>query len=100
MAFESSKVHSIRKALKKRYKRDIKFIKIHGNEFTEAGTPDIIGCYKSICFVMECKNERGKTSRIQRVRLRQWARAGAFTAIPRSAQDAIALIEEIKECLT
>ncbi len=29
---------------------DAKAIKIHGNPFTEKGTPDLIGCYKGRMF--------------------------------------------------
>lgn len=97
MAFESSKIKSIKKALKRHGGSRIKFVKFHGSEFTEAGTPDIIGCYRRIGFVLECKNERGKLSAIQEVRLREWKAAGAEIGVPRSGEDALKVLKRIDD---
>ena len=97
MAFESSKVRSIKKALKRHGGSRVKFVKFHGTEFSEAGTPDLIGCYRRVCFVLECKNERGRLSEIQKVRLKEWEAAGAETGVPRSAEDALKVLRRIDE---
>ena len=55
-----------------------KAINIHGNIFTERGTPDIIGCIDGRMVVFECKrDQREDLELIQKWRLCEWIVAGA-----------------------
>jgi len=48
-----------------------KVIKIHGNTFTEKGTPDLIACIQGRMFLFEIKIGSYKLSKIQKVRLKE-----------------------------
>ena len=54
-------------------------IKVHGSAYSEAGTPDINGCYKGLSIWIEAKTPGQKPSALQRSRLRTWEKAGALT---------------------
>lgn len=63
---------------------DCKAIKVHGSQFTEAGTPDILGCWRGIMFTIEVKAAKATTpTAIQLERLNQWRQAGAVTMLMR-----------------
>lgn len=64
-----------------------KAIKIHGNMYTEAGTPDIAGCIRGRAFFIELKKPGEEPTVIQRKRLREWADAGAITGVVESLED-------------
>lgn len=73
---ESTLVSKIKKALEA---EGCKVIKIHGSPNMEAGTPDLIGCYKGQCFVLEVKKDAShKPTDLQMLRLHQWWDAGAL----------------------
>lgn len=62
-----------------------KVLKIHGNQYQEVGTPDLLisvssGKHTAVMFV-ECKVPGGKLESIQQTRLQQWAQAGMATAV-------------------
>ena len=57
------------------------------------GEPDIIGCYRGVCFAFELKVEGGKTTKMQIHRLKQWYEAGAKTAIIESLCDVVVHLE-------
>ena len=44
----------------------------------ESGTPDILGCYRGRLFAIEVKTAGSPLTTIQRHRMRQWEKAGAF----------------------
>lgn len=80
---------AIQEACRKRLtKLGAKCIKIHGDSFTEAGTPDIIGCYRGRCFTIETKQDDGILTPIQAYRLMQWKEAGAIIGVARNADEA------------
>jgi len=54
-----------------------KAVNIHGNEFIEIGTPDIIGCWDGSIFLIEVKRADGRLSKIQERRLEEWGDVGA-----------------------
>jgi len=72
--------------------------KVHGNEFTPRGTPDISGCYKGFSIWLETKMPGNKPTLIQWKRMRDWRRAGAFTCVPYSVQDAVQMLDHIDVC--
>ena len=63
--------------------KDCKAIALHGDVYQERGTPDILGCFRGRMFLLELKTGRGTVSKIQDLRLFQWARAGAVIAVAR-----------------
>lgn len=69
-----------------------KAVKFHGNRFVQAGTPDILGCYKGFSFVIECKVDKNKTTKIQDHQLNQWHEAGSYVLV---AYDLISVKEMI-----
>lgn len=88
---ESTLVDNIRKVLKK---RGVKTLKIHGNAYHEAGTPDIVGCYDGHFLALEVKrDEKSKPTPLQVQRLAEWYSAGAITAVVWSVTSAIAVLE-------
>ena len=57
-------------------------IKIHGGPNMEAGTPDLIGCYKGRCFALEVKRDaKHKATVLQVRRLSEWSTAGALAGV-------------------
>lgn len=72
-----------------------KAIKIHGNQYTESGTPDIFACYRGQTMVFECKQKDEKPTKIQELRLKEWGEAGALNAVARSVDDIENVIQSI-----
>ncbi len=72
-----------------------KAVKFHGNRFVQAGTPDILGCYKGFSFVIECKVDKNKTTKIQDHQLNQWCLAGAYTVVAYDIEQVKFIIESI-----
>lgn len=68
-----------------------KAIKIHGNAYTEAGTPDIMGCIEGRAFFLELKVPGKKPTAIQERRLREWKEAGAITGVVTSIEEVRAI---------
>jgi hypothetical protein len=58
-----------------------KAIKIHVDQYQEAGTPDIIACVRGYCLLVEVKKPGALPTKIQRLRLLEWQHAGAFTLV-------------------
>jgi hypothetical protein len=78
--------------LKALYKAGMKAINVHGSPFTEAGSPDIIGCVNGRCWVLEVKTPTGELSAIQKVRLGEWHRAGAICCVVTSVSESLACL--------
>jgi Holliday junction resolvase len=76
---EKTLVAKIKKALEA---EGAKVIKVHGSSFMEAGTPDLIGCYRGRCFAFEVKrDEKHKPTALQLRRLEEWRKAGAIADV-------------------
>lgn len=58
-----------------------KAIKIHVDQYQEAGTPDIIACVRGFCLMVEVKKPGELPTKIQLLRLDEWRRSGAFTLV-------------------
>ena len=58
-----------------------KVIKIHGDAYTEVGTPDLMGCLPpdGRMIVIETKIDDNKPTKIQLHRLEQYRKAGAIS---------------------
>lgn len=70
--------------------------KVHGNEYTPAGTPDICGVFMGFSVWCETKMPGNKPSMIQWKRMRDLRRAGALTIVSYTLTDAVALLEHIQ----
>ena len=73
-----------------------KAVKFHGNRFVQAGTPDILGCYKGFSFVIECKVGKNKTTKKQDHQLKEWAAANSYTVIAYSLESVKEMIKELE----
>ena len=47
----------------------------------ENGSPDILGCYRSVTLALECKVKSGRVSKLQWYRLDEWSKAGAVARV-------------------
>lgn len=73
-----------------------KAINIHGSVYSEKGTPDIIGCIDTKFVAFECKKPKGKPTKIQEHRIKQWLKCGAIAGIVYSLEEAQKLYEKLK----
>lgn len=71
----------------------VKAINIHGSVYQERGTPDILGSWRGRVFALEVKRPGGRVAPIQERRLREWAAAGAVSAVVCSLEDCRAVLE-------
>ena len=69
-------------------------IKIHGNEYTRTGEPDVIGTHKGIPFALEIKIEGNNPTPIQIIRLWEWKQAGARIGAVRTIHQALEVVME------
>lgn len=72
----------------------IKCLKIHGNQFTERGTPDLHITCRSRSFWVECKVPGEKPTAIQLQRIEEWRAAGATVAVVTSLEEFRRVIAE------
>jgi Holliday junction resolvase len=88
---ERDVVKKIKKALEA---EGAKVIKIHGSSNMEAGTPDLIGCIKGRCFALEVKRDKHHhATNLQKMRLAEWAEAGALTGVVWSVEMSLEVIK-------
>jgi len=73
-------------------------IKIHGSEFMEAGTPDLIGCYLGRFFAFETKlpEKRSNTSLVQERQMEKIRRAGGKTQVVCTIEEAVKAMKSQK----
>lgn len=86
---ESEYVTQIIAELEKIGAKAVKFVE---TEYSEIGTPDIIGCFSGLTFLIEVKIADNTTSKIQNLRLQEWAKAGAITIVVTHPLDSAFLI--------
>jgi len=72
-----------------------KAIKIHGNAYTEAGTPDIAGCIRGRAFFLELKVPGEKPTILQQKRIKEWQEAGAISGWATSLEEVIELLKDV-----
>lgn len=66
-----------------------KAVNFHGSPFAERGTPDIVGTYNGLAFVVEMKRPGEVPEPLQLHRLREWRAAGARAGIATSPEQAV-----------
>lgn len=87
---ERNIVAKIKKALEA---EGAKVIKVHGSSMMEAGTPDLIGCLRGRCFALEVKRDKHHhATNLQKMRLAEWAEAGALTGVVWSVEMALEVV--------
>ena len=69
-------------------------MKLHGNQFTINGTPDILCVRNGKAFFIEVKRPGNKATPKQLFELRKWASAGAMGAVVYSVDEALQFIGE------
>ena len=98
---EAQYVTNIIKELEAIGAKAVKFVE---NEYTEKGTPDIIGCYKGCCFVIEAKVGNNTPTAIQVQRMYEWHNAdaiGLYATYPTfTAKEMAHAIQQIVETST
>jgi hypothetical protein len=72
------------------------FRKRHGGAFAVAGDPDIYGLWHGIHFEIELKRLGESPTRLQDMRIGQWGRAGAVTAVVRTLDDLDRFLAQIR----
>lgn len=72
-------------------------VKVHGNEYTAAGTPDLLVCYRGAFVGLEVKQPgRERTlTKIQRHTLGLIADAGGHASLVTSPEQALLVLDEI-----
>ncbi len=74
--------------------------KIHGGPSQQRGIPDLLGCYRGRFVALEVKlDHRSKASPSQRLQLARITEAKGFSAVVRSPEDALEVIEQIDALL-
>lgn len=73
-------------------------IKIHGSEYMEVGTPDLVGCYKGKFFAFETKlpQSRANVSLAQERQMEKIRQAHGVTAVVCSVNEAISILRSIE----
>lgn len=69
-----------------------KMIKIHGSEYQERGTPDILMCIDGNMIWIETKLPTGKLDPLQVRRLKEWRTAGAHIGVAHTVEEAIDIV--------
>ena len=70
--------------------------KEHGGQYGTGGLPDLIVCYQGRFVAFEVKNEKGKTTVLQEITLRQIRKAGGTAVVVRSMEEVKAVIESLR----
>lgn len=66
--------------------------KIHGDQYTPAGSPDLIGSLDGRSFAIECKVGSNKPTPKQQHELSAWAAQGWATGVATSVDEALQII--------
>ena len=70
-------------------------VKIHGGPYQDAGTPDLIACYKGRFIAIEVKTARGVASPEQKVVQRAITGAGGYALITHLIGDVADVLDDI-----
>ena len=70
-------------------------VKIHGGPYQDAGTPDLLACYKGRFIAVEVKTARGVARPEQRAAQQAVAAAGGYSLITHLIGDVADVLDEI-----
>jgi hypothetical protein len=74
---------------------ECKVYNLHGSAWSGSGRPDLIGCYRSVTFVIELKLPGEHPTKIQEYELCKWRAAGAVAWHACKLSDVQTMISEI-----
>lgn len=86
----------IKKALAE---RGAYFAPVAQGSFGKPGDPDMVVCYRGLFIGIEVKTAAGSMRPIQKRRMKEIRAAGGVYALPRSVEDAMALLDELDPIL-
>lgn len=73
------------------------FWKEHGGQYSTAGIPDIIVCYRGRFIAFEVKAGNNKPTVLQAITIKQIIKAGGYAMVVRSLDEVMQVIEAFKE---
>ena len=93
---ETQLVNNIKREVQQRYP-DTFFFKVHGGPMQQAGIPDLVGCVRGTFVGMEVKLPEGDygVTPLQEYTLKRITKAEGVTAVVRSVEQAVALLQAI-----
>lgn len=91
---ESKLSRSIQQALRT---RGAYCLKIHGSEYMQVGTPDILGCYRGRFFALETKlpESRSHVSMVQLRQMEKIKRADGLALVVCTVDEALRVLDAI-----
>lgn len=96
MANETALTNKVIKALKEQYGDAICIEKRFGSGYGKNGLPDLNICIAGQCVQIELKTDVGELTELQKLRLEQWAQAGAVVGVARSVHEVIGIVERAR----
>lgn len=72
-------------------------VKIHGGPYQDAGTPDILACYKGKFIAVEVKTARGVARPEQKITQRSIAGSGGYALITHLIGDVADVLDSIDQ---
>jgi Holliday junction resolvase len=88
---EATLQRAIQKAIRN---RGGKVIKIHGNAYAQAGTPDLIGVLDGVSFAIEVKRPGETATKLQAHELEQWGLQGWAVGVATSVDEALRIVAQ------
>lgn len=92
MASETALTERIKKAL---IARGAWLVKFHGTNYSGAGIPDLLVCYRGHFVAIEVKLPGGDATKLQAAVLRQIGRAGGVSTVATSKEEALAALDQV-----
>lgn len=94
---ETKLQQKIRKALVEHAGEDLYIFKMHGGPHSPPGVPDFNGCYRGLYVGMEVKmpTRKSKVTEKQAFHLGQIRRAGGYSAVVTSPEEAVKVLKLI-----
>ena len=84
------------KHLRALYGADIVVEKRFGSGYGANGQPDLNICIAGGSVQIELKTDVGELTELQKLRLEQWAQAGAVVGVARSVHEAVGIVERAR----
>jgi hypothetical protein len=72
-------------------------VKIHGGPYQDAGTPDLLACYKGMFIAIEVKTSRGVVRPEQKAAQRAIAESGGYALITHLIGDVADVLDTIDQ---
>jgi Holliday junction resolvase len=73
-----------------------RWVKIHGSEYQERGTPDVLGCWRGRFVAVEFKQPGENPTKIQLKFLNEIVAAGGIVSVVTTVEEVAILIRELQ----